>query len=44
MNSTKEHKPTKSEMKKEKIQIPPQKYETSEEITMENYMPIKWTT
>ena len=38
-----EHKSTKSEMKK-KLQTPPQKYETSEEITMENYMPIQWTT
>ena len=31
-------------MKKEKLQPTPQKYQESEEITMNNYTPIKWTT
>ena len=31
------------EMKKEKLQLTPQKYKGSKEPTTSNYMPIKWT-
>ena len=31
-------------MKKEKLQLTPQKYKGSEETTTINGMPIKWTT
>ena len=30
-------------MEKEKIQLTSQKYQGSQETTMSNYMPIKWT-
>ena len=34
----------KLEMKKEKLQLTPQKYKGSQETTTNNYRPIKWTT
>jgi len=37
-------KSTKLEMKMEKSQQTTQKYKGSKEITISNYMPIKWTT
>ena len=39
-----ELKSVKLEMKKEKLQPTPQKYQEPYETTMNNCMPIKWTT